>query len=89
MSIEDGFAAFRRVAGRELDKLREENAALKTALDHQMNYQRELRADKDRLDWMQEMKLTILHHNGKVFGRGVNPPCTRAAIDAAMGEGKQ
>jgi hypothetical protein len=32
--------------------LQKENAALKTALDHQMTYQRELRADRDRLDWL-------------------------------------
>ena len=69
--------------------LLEQNAALKAALDHQMTYQRELRADRDRLDWLQEMKLTILHHDGNVFGRGLKSPSVRAAIDAAMGEGKQ
>ena len=34
---------------RELER---ENAALKTALDYQMTYQRELRADKARLDFL-------------------------------------
>ena len=32
MSTEDDFAAFRRVAGEELDKLRKENAELRQAL---------------------------------------------------------
>ena len=32
MSTEDDFAAFRRVAGDELDKLREENAALRAKI---------------------------------------------------------
>lgn len=45
-----------------------------------------LRADKERLDWMQEMNLTVLHHAGNVFGRGVNPPSVRVAIDAARKE---
>ena len=56
----------------KLDRLEAENAAL--------------RADKARLDWMQEVKLTVLHHAGKVFGRGAKSPCTRAAIDAARKE---
>ena len=46
MSIEDDFAAFRRVAGEELDKLREENAVLRkdylemgqTALRSEINH---------------------------------------------------
>lgn len=46
MSIEDDFAAFRRVAGEELDKLRKENAKLRedylqmgqTALKSEINH---------------------------------------------------
>jgi hypothetical protein len=33
--------------------LERENAALRAALDQQANYQRELRADRDRLDWLE------------------------------------
>jgi hypothetical protein len=36
---------------RELER---ENAALRSALDQQANYQRELRADRDRLDWLEQ-----------------------------------
>jgi len=64
------------------DRLEAENAALKTALDHQMNYQRDLRADKDRLDWLMKQKHIRYpfapHDDGKVL---------RQRIDAAMGEG--
>ena len=56
----------------QLEKLESENALL--------------RKDKERLDWMQEVKLTVLHHAGKVYGRGAKSPCTRAAIDAARKE---
>jgi hypothetical protein len=34
---------------RELER---ENATLRSALDYQANYQRELRQDRDRLDWL-------------------------------------
>jgi hypothetical protein len=33
-------------------QLERENAALKAALDAQMKYQRDLRADRDRIDWI-------------------------------------
>ena len=63
---------------RELER---ENAALKTALDHQMTYQRELRADRDRLDWLMSHKyIRYPFHppdDGKVL---------RERIDAAMEE---
>lgn len=35
-------------------ELERENAALKAALDAQMKYQKELRTDRDRLDWLEE-----------------------------------
>jgi hypothetical protein len=38
--------------------LERENAALRVALDQQANYQRELRADRDRLDWVCEHLFT-------------------------------
>jgi transposase-like protein len=41
----------------EMRQVRAENAVLRSALDQQANYQRELRADRDRLDW-------LLSHNG-------------------------
>ena len=37
----------------EVKKLESENAALRQALDAQMQYQRDLRADRDRLDCME------------------------------------
>jgi hypothetical protein len=43
------------LAARAIDLCRElerENAALRSALDYQANYQRDLRADRDRLDWI-------------------------------------
>lgn len=66
-----------------LRQLERENAALKTALDHQMNYQRELRADRDRLNWLMTQKHIRYpfapHDDGKVL---------RERIDAAMKEGQ-
>jgi hypothetical protein len=38
----------------KLDKLEAENAALRSAVDQQANYHRELRADRDRLDWLEQ-----------------------------------
>jgi hypothetical protein len=35
-----------------VQQLERENAALRSALDYQANYQRDLRADRDRLDWI-------------------------------------
>ena len=59
MSIEDEFAAFRRVAGEELDKLRTENASLRAhaervgeANDQLVVENAALRKDKDRLDFL-------------------------------------
>ena len=62
--------------------LLEQNAALKTALDHQMTYQRELRADKARLDWLDETGCWLTITGQKNFVSG----SSRAVIDAAMGE---
>ena len=60
-----------------------QNAALKQALDAQADYQRDLRADRDRLDWLMTQKHIRYpfapHDDGKVL---------RERIDAAMGEGK-
>jgi Mg2+ and Co2+ transporter CorA len=39
-------------------QLQAENAALRAALDQQANYQRDLRADRDRLDWVCEHLFT-------------------------------
>jgi hypothetical protein len=65
-------------------RLLAENAALKTALDHQTNYQRELRADRDRLDWLDKTGCWLTITGQKNFVSG----SARAVIDAAMGEGK-
>ena len=66
----------------KLDKLEAENAALKTALDHQMTYQRELRADRDRLDWLDKTGCWLTITGQKNFVSG----SSRAVIDAAMKE---
>jgi len=39
----------------QVDQLERENAALRAALDAQMKYQRDLRADRDRLDWLETL----------------------------------
>ena len=62
--------------------LLEQNAALKTALDHQMTYQRELRADRDRLDWLDKTGCWLTITGQKNFVAG----SSRAVIDAAMEE---
>lgn len=62
-----------------------QNANLKEALDAQMKYQRELRADRDRLDW-------VLSHNGRNWffrtlenGEWIaSMGAVRGFIDAAM-----
>ena len=64
--------------------LERENAALKAALDHQMTYQRELRADRDRLDWLRTQK-----HIRYPFAPHDDGEALRERIDAAMLEGKQ
>lgn len=64
--------------------LREVNAALKNALDHQMTYQRELRADRDRLDWLMTQR-----HIRYPFAPHDDGEALRERIDAAMLEGKQ
>jgi hypothetical protein len=43
----------------EVKKLESENAALRQALDAQMQYQRDLRADRDRLDCMERNCSTV------------------------------
>jgi hypothetical protein len=62
-----------------------ENAALQAALDQQANYQRELRADRDRLDWLEVGCSCDLSWVGKEA-----PPSAltslRKAIDWAMEE---
>jgi hypothetical protein len=61
---------------RELER---ENAALRLALDQQANYQRELRADRDRLDWLARNR-SVSTIERPLF---VTPESLRAAIDAA------
>lgn len=71
-----------------LDKLEAENAALKAALDHQMTYQRELRADRDRLDWLDKTGCWLTVPGGRK-GQKFFAGTARAVIDSEMGEGKQ
>jgi regulator of replication initiation timing len=66
---------------REWQELERENAALRAALDAQMKYQRDLRADRDRLDWV----LTPIG-SAVVYGHiRDNLLLTRDNIDRAMG----
>lgn len=67
---------------RELER---ENAALKAALDHQMTYQRELRADKERLDWLETKGAWMTIPGARNYASG----SSRAVIDAAMKEGER
>ena len=62
-------------------QLERENAALKTALDHQMTYQRELRADRDRLDWLDAKGCWVTIPGARNYASG----SSRDVIDAAMG----
>ena len=66
------------------DRLEAANVALKIALDHQTKYQRELRADRDRLDWLMTQK-----HIRYPFAPHDDGEALRERIDAAMLEGKQ
>jgi hypothetical protein len=71
---------------RELER---ESAALRLALDQQANYQRELRADRDRLDDLQRNKWQVhwTGHNWYVSSpKGKYFPDIRQAIDAAREE---
>ena len=63
------------------DRLEAANVALKIALDHQTKYQRELRADKERLDWLDEKGSWLTIPGDPAFRSGT----ARAVIDAAMG----
>ena len=61
-------------------ELERENAALRAALDAQMKYQRDLRADRDRLDW-----LTSFHGSGWLrLYLDMNDTLTRNEIDRRL-----
>jgi hypothetical protein len=62
-----------------IDELERENAALRLALDQQANYQRELRADRDRLDWLARNRSVSRIERPL----SVTPESLRAVIDAA------
>jgi hypothetical protein len=62
---------------RELER---ENAVLRLALDQQANYQRELRADRDRLDWLARNRSVSIKER-PLF---VTTESLRAAIDAEL-----
>ena len=90
MSTEDDFAAFRRVAGEEIAKLREENAALRAhaervgqANDRLVVENDDLRKDKARLDWF----LKLEEDDRVTFCRGWyrwTPEMVKAEIDAEL-----
>ena len=69
--------------------LQQENAALRAALDAQMQYQRHLRDDRDRLDWLEASEFWPAsldfwpHHLPQTGGN------LRAAIAAARKEAQQ
>ena len=66
------------------DRLEAANVALKIALDHQTKYQQSLRADRDRLDWLDArpaLRLQAVEWSWLAIGN--NQPA-RAIIDALM-----
>jgi hypothetical protein len=63
-------------------------AELRKALDAQMHHQRELRSDRDRLDWLADPKNTIGNVTLPRQHIMDHPDSMRAAIDAAMEAGK-
>ena len=63
---------------RELER---ENAALRAALDAQMKYQRDLRADRDRLDWLE-----TLDCDSPLWVHLADSTNLRSAIDAVSKE---
>jgi len=70
-------------------ELERENAALRSALDAQMKYQRDLRADRDRLDWLEDTdrRHGYIYKSRIVENRWFEGAKTvRAAIDAARKE---
>ncbi len=69
----------------EVKKLERENAALRAALDAQMQYQRHLSEDRDRLDWLEGEDGQSWTAKWYYWGEEwIN----RAAIDAAREEVK-
>jgi methionyl-tRNA formyltransferase len=68
-----------------IDELERENATLRAALDQQANYQRELRADRDRLDWLARNRSVSIKER-PLF---VTPESLRAAIDAELKKEEQ
>ncbi len=67
----------------EVKKLERENAALRAALDAQMQYQRHLSEDRDRLDWLEGEDGQSWTAKWYYWGeKWIN----RAAIDAARKE---
>lgn len=63
-------------------ELERENAALRAALDQQANYQRELRADRDRLDWLAVTDVWFVEPATESY----TPETFRAEIDRIMKE---
>ena len=65
-------------------EMEKENAALKNALDAQIQYQSTLRADRDRMDWMECLNQLPIRNKGKWVGwDNETYPCLRKTIDAA------
>lgn len=65
-----------------VDDLIKENAALRAALDQQANYQRELKADRDRLDWLAVTAVWFVEPATESY----TPETFRAEIDRIMKE---
>jgi hypothetical protein len=74
------------VAWDRVKELERENTALRAALEQQANYQRDLRADRDRLDWL-DAKIVSSWLDGKdfvVWDKSSPQPCSiREWLDSA------
>lgn len=70
------------LAENELERLRKENDVLRKALEAQLNHQRELRADRDRLDLLIENCRGFIVEDWTTGNRDVYEiPATRESID--------
>ena len=68
----------------QMNALKAEIATLKAALNAQMQYQRDLRADRDRLDWLECLNQLPIRNKGQWVGwNNETYSSLRKTIDAA------